>query len=41
MLKILYEDFKRCMQLAGCNSVSEIVPSKLGIVKSDGPLARL
>lgn len=41
MLKILYEDFKRCMQLAGCKTVSEISPSRLGIVRTDGPLARL
>lgn len=41
MLKILYQDFTRCMQLAGCKSISEISPSSLGIVRPDGPLARL
>jgi hypothetical protein len=41
MLDILYQDFKRCMQLAGCKSISEIGHSSLGIFRSDGPLARL
>ncbi|OOQ83192.1 Hydroxyacid oxidase 1 [Penicillium brasilianum] len=41
MLEILYNEFKRCMQLAGCKSVSEISSSSLAIVRSDGPLARL
>ena len=41
MLKIFYEDFKRCMQLTGCSSVSEITPASLAIVNSHGPLARL
>lgn len=41
MLDILYQDFKRCMQLAGCKSISEISQSSLGVFRSDGPLARL
>ncbi|GME60739.1 (S)-2-hydroxy-acid oxidase [Neofusicoccum parvum] len=41
MLDILYEDFKRCMQLTGCTSVSDISKDCLGIFRSDGPLARL
>lgn len=41
MLRILYEDFKRCMQLVGCTSISEIGPANLGVVRGDGPLARL
>ncbi|KAH6887720.1 (S)-2-hydroxy-acid oxidase [Thelonectria olida] len=40
-LDILYNEFKRCMQLCGCNSIAEITPSSLGIVSRDGPLARL
>ncbi|KAJ5939291.1 oxidoreductase [Penicillium verhagenii] len=41
MLEILYQEFKRCMQLAGCKSISEISTSSIGIFRSDGPLARL
>jgi (S)-2-hydroxy-acid oxidase len=41
MFKILYDDFKRCMQLTGCKSVSEIRPELLAIVNAYGPLARL
>ncbi|KAB2573419.1 Oxidase FUB9 [Lasiodiplodia theobromae] len=41
MLDILYEDFKRCMQLTGCSKLEDITADSLGIVKSDGPLARL
>lgn len=41
MLKILFDDFKRCMQLTGCKLVSEIGPACLAIVRTDGPLARL
>lgn len=41
MLDILYEDFKRCMQLTGCSKLEDITADCLGIVKSDGPLARL
>lgn len=41
MLDILYQEFKRCMQLAGCKSVSEISNLSLGITRADGPLSRL
>ncbi|KAI9933457.1 hypothetical protein ASPWEDRAFT_115425 [Aspergillus wentii DTO 134E9] len=41
MLDILYNEFKRCMQLTGCQSISDITPACLGIVRADGPLARL
>ncbi|KAL2285734.1 hypothetical protein FJTKL_07466 [Diaporthe vaccinii] len=40
-LDILYNEFKQCMQLCGCNSISDITPSSLGIVSSNGPLAKL
>lgn len=41
MLETYYQEFKRCMQLCGCNSIKDITPACLGIVRSDGPLARL
>jgi (S)-2-hydroxy-acid oxidase len=41
MLRILYDDFKRCMQLTGCRSVTEISLASLAIVNAYGPLARL
>ncbi|KAI5922177.1 hypothetical protein F4810DRAFT_674865 [Camillea tinctor] len=41
MLDIMYNEFKRCMQLTGCNTISDITPACLGVVRSDGPLARL
>ncbi|KAJ5690369.1 oxidoreductase [Penicillium macrosclerotiorum] len=41
MLDILYQEFKRCMQLAGCKSISEITLSSLGRIRSNGPLERL
>ena len=41
MLRIMYEEFKRCMQLTSCNSVSDISPASLGVIRADGPLARL
>ncbi|KZF21452.1 putative oxidoreductase [Xylona heveae TC161] len=41
MLEILKQDFKRCMQLTGCKSVSEISTASLGLVCTNGPLARL
>ncbi|KAJ5499849.1 Peptidase M13 neprilysin [Penicillium expansum] len=41
MLKILFDDFKRCMQLTGCRSISDISPASLAIVNAYGPLARL
>lgn len=40
-LDILYEEFRRCMQLCGCKRISDITPSSLGIVSRDGPLAKL
>lgn len=41
MLDILYEEFKRCMQLTGCTSIRDITPARLGIARLDGPLLRL
>ncbi|KAK4504479.1 hypothetical protein PRZ48_005395 [Zasmidium cellare] len=41
MLDTFYIEFKRCMQLAGCNSVKDITKACLGVVRPDGPLARL
>ena len=41
MLDIFYNEFKRCMQLTGCNSIADITKACLGLVKYDGPLARL
>ena len=41
MLETFYNEFKRCMQLTGCNSVKDITKACLGVVRSDGPLARL
>lgn len=41
MLDILHNEFKRCMQLTGCKSVKDITKACLGVVRSDGPLARL
>lgn len=41
MIETLHTEFKRCMQLTGCNSVKDITKASLGIVRSDGPLARL
>ncbi|CAK1357767.1 Hydroxyacid oxidase 1 [Cercospora beticola] len=41
MLDILHTEFKRCMQLAGCNTVKDITRASLGVVRKDGPLARL
>ncbi|CAI7598541.1 unnamed protein product [Penicillium discolor] len=41
MLRILFDDFKRCMQLTGCRSISDISPASLAIVNAYGPLARL
>lgn len=40
-LEILYDEFRRCMMLTGCKNVSEISKASLGIVRADGPLARL
>ncbi|PLB34243.1 alpha-hydroxy acid oxidase [Aspergillus candidus] len=41
VLDILYDEFKRCMQLTGCVTVADITPACLGVVRSDGPMARL
>lgn len=41
MLEILYEDFRRCMALCGCNSVAEIKRSCLSRLGLDGVLRRL
>ncbi|KAK5110620.1 hypothetical protein LTR62_005659 [Meristemomyces frigidus] len=41
MLETLYNEFKRCMQLTGCNSVKDITKACLGVMRVDGPLARL
>jgi (S)-2-hydroxy-acid oxidase len=41
MLETYHQEFKRCMQLCGCNSLQDITPACLGIFKKDGPLARL
>ncbi|CAJ0552399.1 Ff.00g063780.m01.CDS01 [Fusarium sp. VM40] len=40
-LDILYSEFRRCMQLCGCKSIADITRASLGVVKVDGPLARL
>lgn len=41
MLQILLDEFKRCMQLTGCKTISDISPASLAVVRADGPLARL
>ncbi|OJJ56505.1 hypothetical protein ASPSYDRAFT_156612 [Aspergillus sydowii CBS 593.65] len=41
MLQILFDEFKRCMQLTGCKTISDISPASLAVVRADGPLARL
>jgi (S)-2-hydroxy-acid oxidase len=41
MLNMLYNDFRRCMQLCGCKTVADISKASLGVVRADGPLARL
>ncbi|KAI8304639.1 Oxidase FUB9 [Colletotrichum sp. SAR11_59] len=41
VLDIMYDEFKRCMQLCGCNSIADITPSSLGVVRKRGPIARL
>ncbi|KAK6084438.1 (S)-2-hydroxy-acid oxidase [Seiridium cupressi] len=40
-LNILYGEFKRCMQLTGCNTIADITRASIGVVRRDGPLARL
>ncbi|KAL1965438.1 hypothetical protein VTN77DRAFT_5694 [Rasamsonia byssochlamydoides] len=41
MLNILHDEFKRTMQLTGCRNIADISKASLGIVRADGPLARL
>ncbi|PNS13970.1 Cytochrome b2, mitochondrial [Sphaceloma murrayae] len=41
MLETFHTEFKRCMQLCGCKNVKDISKAHLGLVKADGPLARL
>ncbi|CAK4031310.1 probable glycolate oxidase [Lecanosticta acicola] len=41
MIETLENEFRKCMQLAGCRSVRDITKQCLGVVRSDGPLARL
>ena len=41
MLDTYFNEFKRCMQLTGCNSVQDITKACLGVIRRDGPLARL
>ncbi|KAI6714144.1 (S)-2-hydroxy-acid oxidase [Diplocarpon mali] len=40
-VEILHDEFRRCMMLTGCKTVAEISKASLGIMKTDGPLARL
>jgi len=40
-VEILYDEFRRCMMLTGCKSVSDISKACIGIARVDGPLARL
>ncbi|TKX18619.1 oxidase-like protein 3 [Elsinoe australis] len=40
MLDTFHTEFKRCMQLCGCTSVKDISKAHLGLIRSDGPLAR-
>ncbi|KPM41731.1 hypothetical protein AK830_g4836 [Neonectria ditissima] len=41
MLDILHAEFRRCMQLTGCQNISDITKASLGVIRLDGPLARL
>ncbi|KIW74572.1 hypothetical protein Z517_11342 [Fonsecaea pedrosoi CBS 271.37] len=41
MLEMLYDDFRRCMALCGCNSVDEIKRSCLSRMGLDGVLRRM
>jgi (S)-2-hydroxy-acid oxidase len=41
MLEMLETEFRRCMQLTGCTRVEDITKACLGVVRADGPLARL
>ncbi|KAJ4350811.1 Non-canonical non-ribosomal peptide synthetase fub8 [Ascochyta clinopodiicola] len=40
-IKILFEEFKSTMALAGCRSVKEITPNHLSVLKYNGVLAKL
>ncbi|KAF2716153.1 FMN-dependent alpha-hydroxy acid dehydrogenase [Polychaeton citri CBS 116435] len=41
MIDIFHSEFKRCMQLTGCDSVKDIDKTRIGVSRSTGPLARL
>lgn len=41
MLDMLYAEFRRCMQLCGCRTIADISTASLGVIRKDGPLARL
>ncbi|KAI9685829.1 MAG: hypothetical protein M1822_004107 [Bathelium mastoideum] len=40
-IKILYDEFKRCMQLTGCRTVSDINKNSLALISANGRLAKL
>ncbi|PBP23394.1 (S)-2-hydroxy-acid oxidase [Diplocarpon rosae] len=40
-VKILHDEFRRCMMLTGCKTMAEISRAVLGIVRADGPFGRL
>lgn len=41
MLETLRNEFRRCMQLTGCNSVKDITRASLARINADGVLQRL
>lgn len=41
MIDILYQEFRRCMQLAGCRTIADITPDRLARIGSDGSMSRL
>ncbi|OOF95552.1 hypothetical protein ASPCADRAFT_49993, partial [Aspergillus carbonarius ITEM 5010] len=41
VLDILYDEFKRCMQLTGCRTLKDITPAALARIRPDGTVARL
>ncbi|PYI04792.1 FMN-dependent alpha-hydroxy acid dehydrogenase [Aspergillus sclerotiicarbonarius CBS 121057] len=41
VLDILYDEFKRCMQLTGCRTLADITPAALARLCPDGTVARL
>ena len=41
MLKIMGDEFRRCMQLTGCVTVKDITKASLARMSSDGVLRRL